>query len=198
MFHVKHEGWPGDLTDEALEGLRRYAALLRSKAVPRGMIARSDRADLETRHIRDSLRAVGAIDPGTARAVDLGSGAGLPGVPLAVAMPSLEIVLAEARRTRIAFLELVVEELGLENATIHAGRVEMLPRAFDVALARGFGDPRASWRSARQVLLEHGRLLYWAGSSFDAAADAPSGVRVDVGDLPDLESRGPIVIMARQ
>ena len=70
--------------------------------------------------------------------------------------------------------------------------------AFDVALARGFGGAAATWRIAEDLLLPGGRLVYWAGKSFDPDTDIPAGVRFNLLDEPGLESRGPIVIMARQ
>jgi len=128
----------------------------------------------------------------------MGSGAGLPGVPLAIVTAGLHVVLAESRRTRIAFLELVIEELELPNASVHAGRVQELPQGFDVALARGFGDAVATWNAARSVLTHGGRLLYWAGASFEVGRDAPTDAHVELHGSPGLESQGPIVIMARQ
>jgi 16S rRNA (guanine527-N7)-methyltransferase len=128
----------------------------------------------------------------------MGSGAGLPGVPIAIAVPGAHVVLAEPRRSRVAFLELVVDELHLENATVHAGRVEDLAPGYDVTLARGFAGPVATWGSARRLLRGTGRLFYWAGASFDPARDGPPDALVDVHRRADLESAGPIVIMARQ
>lgn len=197
MFHVKHEGWPPGLPETAPDQLERYVELLRTYAVPRGLIAADDEDRLRERHVADGLRALPLVFEG-ARAVDLGSGAGLPGIPIAIGAPHAQVVLAEARRTRAAFLELAVEELHLVNTSVHAGRVEALPRTFDFTFARGFGDARATWLAAQDLLVEGGRLVYWAGTSFDQANDVPAEVRFDLLEEPALESRGPIVIMARQ
>jgi 16S rRNA (guanine527-N7)-methyltransferase len=198
VFHVKHEGSPGGLPVEAASLLKRYEELLRDYAVPRGFISQSDSEDLWERHIADGLRALPLLRPTDRRAVDIGSGAGLPGVPIAVAAPTVEVVLAETRRARIAFLELLVDELPLPNASVHAGMAEDLPSVFDIAFARGFGDAGTSWHAASAVLAEEGRLLYWAGASFDSASDAPQHARVHLQEHPGLESGGPIVIMTRQ
>ena len=197
MFHVKHEGWPTGLPEAAVDQLERYLELLRTFALPRGLIAGDDAERLRERHVEDGLRALPLVLDGH-HVVDLGSGAGLPGIPLAIGAPHSRVVLAEARRTRAAFLELAVEQLHLPNASVHAGRVEALPREFDLALARGFGDAAKTWGVAADLLLPGGRLAYWAGKSFDAADDVPADVRFDLLDEPGLESRGPIVIMARQ
>jgi 16S rRNA G527 N7-methylase RsmG len=118
-------------------------------------------------------------------------------VPLAIALPHLRFTLADSRRSRIAFLELALDELGLRNATVSAGRVEELPREFDVCLARGFAGPEATWTAAERLLRKGGSLVYWAGATFDRAR-VPEGARLAGLSEPGLESGGPIVIMARQ
>ena len=199
MFHVKHEGWaPDRLTGSQRELLDRYEDLLRSVAVPRGMVASSDVDELRERHILDSLRLVPLLRPDAARVVDLGSGAGLPGIPLAVVDPALVVTLSETRSARIAFLELVVERLALEGVHVFPGRAEELPEgSFDLCLARGFGDPHRSWSVAERLLSRGGSLAYWAGRSF-GPPDVPHGAKVARIGEPALESGGPIVIMTRQ
>jgi 16S rRNA (guanine527-N7)-methyltransferase len=198
MFHVKHEGWaPDGISNRQLDILRAYEVFLRSEAVPRGMVARSDLDHLWDRHIEDSLRALPLIPPGAARACDLGSGAGLPGIPIAIVRPSLELVLVEARRGRAALLELAVERLRLSTASVYAGRAERLARGFDVCLARGFADAGRCWDVAERLMRPGGRLLYWAGGTFEDH-EVPTGARVLGTEAPALESGGPIVIMARR
>jgi 16S rRNA (guanine527-N7)-methyltransferase len=198
VFHVKHEGWSEDLPVEAVSSLKRYVELLREYALPRGFIAQGEAEGLWERHIADSLRALRLLRSADRRAVDIGSGAGLPGVPISLAAPTLEVVLAETRRARVAFLELLVDELPLSNASVHAGMAEDLPSGFDAAFARGFGDARTSWRAASAILAPEGRLLYWAGASFDPATEAPRDVHIDLQEHAGLESGGPIAIMTRQ
>ena len=82
-------------------------------------------------------------EPGVDRVVDVGSGAGFPGVPLKLAFPGIELHLVESVGKRTAFLEHVAGELGLEGVTIHTGRAEQVAReaglreSFDLALVRG-------------------------------------------------------------
>ena len=194
---MKHEGSPWEaLSESQREALREYEALLRTTAVPRGMISAADADRRHERHVLDGLRGVAWLQDAT-RICDLGSGAGLPGIPIAVAEPGLEVTLSEPRRQRAAFLELVVERLGLGNVVVHADSAQELPPGrFDVCLARGFADAAGTWDVARPLLVPTGRLLYWAGRSFEPG-DAPEGVRVQVADAP-LESGGPIAIMTRQ
>ena len=191
---MKHEGWT--LTPESRARLDRYEELLETRAVPAGLVARADVSDLRERHIDDSLRGAPLL-PAKSDVADLGSGAGLPGIPLAIALPDVRFTLVDSRRSRIAFLELVADELRLLNVSILASRAEEVPPGFDVCVARGFAGAAASWEAAERLLRPDGRLLYWAGSRFDVG-DLPEGARlVGLGD-PALESGGPIVIMARQ
>jgi 16S rRNA (guanine527-N7)-methyltransferase len=198
VFHVKHEGWtPDSLPVWLSEPLERFEDLLRIRAIPAGLVARSDAGDLRERHVLDSLRGVALIPPATRDVADLGSGAGLPGVPLAIALPDVRFTLVDSRRRRIAFLELVVEELPLPNVTVLASRAEELRLRFDVCVARGFASAAATWKTAERLLHPAGRLLYWAGTSFDPG-DVPEGAKLEGLGEPALESGGPIAIMARQ
>ncbi len=161
------------------------------------MIASSDREHLRQRHVLDSLRALPHLAPVKRPVVDLGSGAGLPGIPVAVARPDLLLTLAEPRQLRVAFLELVVERLCLQNVRVFPGPAEELPSDAQVCLARGFGDPSRTWTVARGLLRQGGSLIYWAGTTF-RADQVPEDARITAIGTPTLESGGPIVIMTRQ
>ena len=198
MFHVKHEGWTAEaLSPSQLAALSLYEELLLGQAVPRGIVAASDSAHLRTRHIQDSLRGVPHIPADAERIVDLGSGAGFPGVPIAVARPDLDVTLSEPRQARAAFLELVVEKLQIPNVRVFASPAEELTAGFDVCLARGFGDVFRTWGVARVLLQPAGALIYWAGKSF-RPTDVPQDAQVRATGEATLESGGPIVIMTRQ
>ena len=195
---MKHEGWSQQgLSPAQVATLGLYEELLLSQAVPRGIVSASDSAHLRTRHIFDSLRAVPHIPPEAARVVDLGSGAGFPGLPVAVARPELEMTLSEPRQARAAFLELAVEKLRLPNIRVFAGPAEELTTTFQACLARGFGDASRTWGVARDLLGPAGALIYWAGRTF-TADDVPPDAQVTATGDATLESGGPIVIMTRQ
>jgi 16S rRNA (guanine527-N7)-methyltransferase len=200
MFHVKHEGSHADdvgvdLTPEQTSLLRRYEDLLAARAVPRGLVAASDLPRIWARHVLDGLRGAVLIPSSAVLAYDVGSGAGLPGIPIAIARPNLTVVLAEARRGRSAFLELVVDDLALPNVRVHAGRAEDLTPSADVAFARAFGRPAECWRVIEPLLAPHGRLLYWAGHEPTVGIE---GVVSRGFFNPALAEAGPIVMMARQ
>ena len=131
--------------------------------------------------------------------VDLGSGAGLPGIPLAIALPSVRLVLVEARTRRGAFLEMAVDELGLANVTVHVGRIQDLDEQADVCLARAFGPPLTSWRAAERVLRPGGHLVYFAGATWSAGDHErelrAAGIRAEICAPRSFNSQGPVVMM---
>ena len=205
MFHVKHEAWGrwNDLLDldmdvAAADRLDGYERLLLDRALPLGMIGRADRGQLRERHIVDSLRAANLLGSPPTRVVDLGSGAGLPGIPLAIVRPDLTFFLGELRRRRVAFIELAVDSLRLTNVTIFAGKVDDVTGPFDVCLSRAFAEPARAWAIAEPLLSPKGKLLFWAGRSFDVTSGTPEGARISVSAAPGLADAGPVVIMTRQ
>lgn len=123
---------------EHLAAAQRYAQLLATDGVVRGLIGPREAPILWTRHILNSAVVAEAI-PADTRVVDIGSGAGLPGIPLALARPDLRIDLVEPLLRRTTFLEEVVAELGLTRVRVVRGRadevIEMVGGA-DVVTAR--------------------------------------------------------------
>jgi 16S rRNA (guanine(527)-N(7))-methyltransferase RsmG len=164
-----------DLDAQVVDRLDAFARLLETRAVPLGMIGKDDADRIVSRHVLDSLRASRALLELHARTiVDLGSGAGLPGIVVAIASPEVVITLAEVRPKRAAFLELVVERLGVRNAEVHVGPAAGLPpHAFDAATARAFAPPALAWVTARPLLREGGSLVFFAGASESIPAELP-------------------------
>ena len=198
MFHVKHEGWTvADLSFAQISALETFEGLLATHAIPRGMVAASDRDHIRERHVLDSLRAVPHLGSVNGPVVDLGSGAGLPGIPVAVARPDLLLALVEPRQLRVAFLELAVERLSLSNVRVVPTPAQELAPDAEACLARGFGGPSRTWEVARGLLHADGSLIYWAGTTF-RTDQVPEGARIASIGSPTLESGGPIVIMTRQ
>ena len=185
------------LDPSQISRIRRFEALLTDRAIPLGAISRSDSARIRERHTLDSLRAVPVVD-GVDEAADLGSGAGLPGVVVAIALPRVRMLLIERRPQRAAFLELAVEELGLSNAAVVVGRVEDVPTEVDVALARAFAPIDEAWARAVGILRPGGRLVYFAGAGSDPPAPPAGSAIQSVLRTPVLESAGALVIMTRQ
>lgn len=205
MFHVKHEGLTSasaalgvDLTPQQADRLETFEGLLADRAVSLGLIGEADLPRLRERHVLDCLRAAAVVVASDRSAVDLGSGAGLPGIVVAIACPSLAVTLVESRRGRAAFLELATERLELANATVEPSRVEAVSGSFDLCFARAFADLRTSWRLAERLLHPNGRLVYFGGSTFDPSHIVPEGMDVLILPGPSVASAGPLVIMSRQ
>ncbi len=186
------------LTLQTADALLLYEQLLRNPGVDLGVVAASDGPRIRTRHILDSLRAVGTIQPGDVDAYDLGAGGGLPGVVIAAAAPGLKVGLVETRRRRVAFLELTIERLGLPNASVIPSRIEDLSQPVDVCFARALAPIDDCWALASPLLRAGGRLVYFAGYRADPGFIVPAGVRIEVRETPVLESAGPLVIMTQQ
>jgi 16S rRNA (guanine527-N7)-methyltransferase len=191
---------PQGLSTQQVGALGQFEDLLRTRAVKFGLISIRDRERIRERHIADSLRALACIHSTDRTIVDLGSGAGLPGVPLAIVLPNRTFVLIESRSRRGAFLEFVTEELALANVSVVVGRAEDLVMDADLCLSRAFAPPMASWRAARRLLRTGGRLVYFAGKSWPA--DEPlrelqrDGVAAEICGPKQFNWQGPLVIMA--
>lgn len=185
-----------ELPGDAAERLVRFGSLLRERAVPLGLVSSEDSDRIMERHVLDCLRAAAAVGDRDSTAYDLGAGAGLPGIVVAIAVPRLAVRLVEVRRRRVAFLELATAELEVSNATVVQARVESLREPVDLCFARALAPLRESWGLARPLLRPGGRLVYFAGSG--SKAPRPPDVReVHLLETPVLESAGSLVIMTR-
>lgn len=122
---------------DRLELAVRYTGLLATEGVLRGLIGPREAPRLWDRHILNSAVLAEAIPDG-ATVCDIGTGAGLPGVVLAIARPDLQITLVEPLLRRTTFLEEVVDELGLAHVSVRRGRAEDLhgSETFDVVTSR--------------------------------------------------------------
>lgn len=180
------------------ELLERFATLLLERAVPLGLVAESDRDRLWERHVMDSLRALPCLPPPAHVVVDVGSGAGLPGVPVAVARPDCQVILVEQKARRAAFLELAIELLGLGNARVVARPAARAGVRGDVAVARALADPIRAWGMCRPVLTPTGRLLYFGGASWSqshAARLEAAGGRAEICAAASFPWQGPVVMI---
>jgi 16S rRNA (guanine527-N7)-methyltransferase len=199
---VKLEGRPSDQSSlSAVMRLRMFHTALRDRAIPLGAISAGDRDRLWERHIADSLRALRCLSEGDRLVMDLGSGAGLPGIPMAIAEPTRRFVLVERNRKKAGFLELLVDTLDLENVSVDVRSIEDVAGLVgDVCVARALAGPTQSWSLARRLLGPEGRLLYFAGRSW-AGGEPTRGAKGPVGWQVCAKShfdwQGPIVMMTR-
>ncbi|MGZ4113588.1 MAG: 16S rRNA (guanine(527)-N(7))-methyltransferase RsmG [Actinomycetota bacterium] len=184
-------------SEAQVDQLLAFEQLLVTRATPLGFVSASDGGQIFERHLLDSARAAPFLAPGTV--ADLGSGAGLPGIVLAILRPDALVHLVEPQRRRLAFLELALETLQLGNAVPRGVRVEQLEDRYPTAVARAFADAETSWRLAEPRLAPEGRLIYFGGRTFDPAGLDDLGASVRTVPPPALlASAGPLVIMGRQ
>jgi 16S rRNA (guanine527-N7)-methyltransferase len=130
-----------DLSAEQQEKLSRYLDLLFEANARMNLTRITDRAAAEVQHVGDALTVLPLLPRGEIRLVDVGSGGGVPGIPLAIARPDASVLLVEATKKKAAFLKQAIEALGLGNASVSDWRAEEVGRSnsretFDVAVAR--------------------------------------------------------------
>ncbi|MFI0486439.1 16S rRNA (guanine(527)-N(7))-methyltransferase RsmG [Actinomadura sp. 9N215] len=149
---------------DALPVAERYAAFLETAGVERGLIGPREVDRLWERHLINCA-VVSEVIPADAQVVDVGSGAGLPGVVLAIVRPDLRITLLEPLLRRTTFLNECVEMLDLRNVEVRRGRAEDLAGEItaDVATARAVAPLHrlATW--ALPLLRPGGELLALKG-----------------------------------
>jgi 16S rRNA (guanine527-N7)-methyltransferase len=159
----------------------RYAAFLAGDGVLRGLIGPREVPRLWERHLVNCAVLSEAVPPG-ARVADVGSGAGLPGIALAIMRPDVHVTLVEPLLRRTTFLEEAVSGLGLDNCVVHRARAEQLhgEQTFDVVTSRAVAPlPRLlDW--SMPLVAPQGMLLAMKGSK---AGEEIVGARADLRRL---------------
>lgn len=152
---------------DRLDLARRYADLLATTGISHGLVGPREAPRLWERHLVNCAVMGSMLEEGSALA-DIGSGAGLPGLVLAVLRPDLEVHLIEPLLRRTTWLESAIAELGLGHVTVHRGRAEEVELEVPVVTARAVAslDKLIAW--SFPLLVPGGRLLALKG---EAAAD---------------------------
>ena len=152
------------------ERLQRLLDLLASSDAPTAVHDPQRALDV---HLADALAGLAVSELREARRIaDIGSGAGLPGLPLALALPDARVLLVESQRRKCAFLDGAVAALGLTNAEVVCARVEELgDRDFDAVTARALAALPVLCEYAAPLLVEGGVLVAWKGA-VDTAEEA--------------------------
>lgn len=165
----------------ALPAAEAYAHRLATDGVVRGLIGPREAPRLWERHLLNCAVVAEAVPQG-ARLCDVGSGAGLPGIPVALARPDVAVTLVEPLLRRTTFLEEVVAELGLENVEVVRARAEELhgSRTFDVVTSRAVAPLPKLLRWSVPLVRPGGLVLAMKGSS---AAEEVEGARKELRRL---------------
>lgn len=152
------------LNPSQIENLVRFAALLRRWNSAFNLVSRRDVPRLAARHLLDALSLAPMIIG--RRVLDLGTGAGLPGIPLAIARPDVEFTLLDRSERRIRFVRQATLELSLENVdAVSADYADFRPGTlFDTVVSRAVAKPAALWRDAATLLASDGIALFQVGA----------------------------------
>ncbi len=153
-----------DVFGDAWPRIEAFANLLVAEGELRGLIGPRELPRLWTRHLLNSS-AVSAFVPPAVRFADVGSGAGFPGLVVALSRPDLEVHLIEPMERRTDWLSHVVESLSIDNVTVHRARAEELhgQRSFDVVSARAVAALRKLVPWVGPLVLPGGRLVALKG-----------------------------------
>lgn len=166
-----------DLSPGQLALLDRYARWLGSEAVRAGAIGPDEPGRLQRRHLADSL--LFALTLGEPSEVwDLGTGVGLPGVPLAIALPETRFLLLDRSGRRIDLLRRVLRMLELENCEAIQGRIEDLERPLGTIVARASLPPSVMLETARRLLGPGGQAVL--GGSWTERPQQPGWKTVEI------------------
>jgi 16S rRNA (guanine527-N7)-methyltransferase len=146
--------------------LAAYLALLAKWNKTYNLTAIRDPLQAVSHHLLDSLAVLRSLSDCTGTLADVGSGGGLPGIPIAIAEPARQVVLNDANEKKGAFLRQAVIELGLANATVHVGRAEAWrpPAGFAVVISRGFASLVNFLVACRHLAAPSGVLAAMKGS----------------------------------
>ncbi|WP_261158083.1 16S rRNA (guanine(527)-N(7))-methyltransferase RsmG [Cutibacterium acnes] len=147
--------------------IRQYVDILVSRGVDWGLIGPREIGRLWERHILNSI-ALESLIPEGCRVADVGSGAGLPGIPLAILRPDLEMTLIEPMLRRSNFLTEALDELGLDDrVTVVRGRADDADLHVDVVVSRAVAKLATLINWTADLIVESGSLLALKGQSAD-------------------------------
>ncbi|MEO5701695.1 MAG: 16S rRNA (guanine(527)-N(7))-methyltransferase RsmG [Casimicrobiaceae bacterium] len=162
-----------------------------------------ERERMVTHHLLDSLVVLPYLGRGSARLLDVGSGAGIPGIPLAIAMPALEATLLDSNHKKGTFMQQAVAELGLSNVVVRVDRIETFgaeaAAQYDVVVSRAFSDLATFAAAALPTLAPGGRLLAMKGvMPHEELSALPPGVALTathVLAVPGVDAERHLVVL---
>jgi 16S rRNA (guanine527-N7)-methyltransferase len=183
-----------EVTDSMLEKFEIFhkELLLWNKRM--NLVSHGDEERIVRRHFLDSLNAVEFIPP-NASVLDIGSGAGFPGVPIGIVREDVVVELLEPKLKRFEFLCHLVGALGLKMKVCRA-RVEDISRRYDVLLSRSVGKLEWLVRAANTTLTPEGRAITYKGSGFWGEFEAVKGWKIEHRKQRAF-CRGAIVVLKR-
>lgn len=187
------------LSEEEANKLIAYLDLIQKWNRIHNLTALRDPAKMLSHHLLDSL----AVNPyiKVQNLLDVGSGAGLPGIPLAIINQDMHVTLSDSNKKKSVFQQQVVIELGLRNVTVVSGRVESMKveKQFDGIISRAFSEMNLFIELTRNLLAKNGCWYAMKGVYPEQEVTTlPAGVEVltiHELDLPILEAQRHLVVM---
>ncbi|HET6631812.1 MAG TPA: 16S rRNA (guanine(527)-N(7))-methyltransferase RsmG [Rhodanobacteraceae bacterium] len=187
------------LPGEATTRLLAYLRLLERWNAHYNLTAVREPAQMVTRHLLDSLAVAPHVDGDTL--ADLGAGAGLPGIPLAIAAPQRAVTLIDANGKKARFMRTARRELALDNVSVVEARVEQAEGRFDCIVARAFASLPRMLALGGHLLAPGGRWLALKGRlPEDEIAALPAGFRIDGTvslSVPGLNAERHLLVMSK-
>lgn len=158
---IAQAGLPVDAQTQ--QQLLAYLALMQKWNKVHNLTAVRDADEMVTLHLLDSLVILPFIDGNTL--LDVGSGAGLPGIPLAICNPNLKVTVIDSNNKKVSFMRQAKAELGINNLEVLGGRVEEIAanRKFDIVISRAFSDLDLFISLTHQLCDEQGKWLAMKG-----------------------------------
>lgn len=153
-----------DVSRETFDRLLVYERMLREESERQNLISRAGLDDLFERHILDSAQLVPLLGPSAGPMLDIGSGAGLPGLVIAILDPR-PIVLIEPRKLRVAFLESVKRALTLDHATVRFGKAQQADGRYSIITARAVANLGTLLGISRGIAAADARFVFPKGKS---------------------------------
>jgi 16S rRNA (guanine527-N7)-methyltransferase len=183
-----------------IEKLLAYLALLAKWNKVYNLTAVRDEAKMVSHHLLDSLAVLPHIS--AKRLLDVGSGGGLPGIPLAIARPQMRVTLLDSNQKKAAFLKQAAIELELGNVEVTSDRVEEFdaPEGYNVIISRAFADLGEFLSAARHLLAPGGRLvaMKWV-VPHEEMNHLPTGFKVESAvalNVPGVNAQRHLVIVS--
>ena len=197
------------LSDQQQGQLARYAELLLETNQQFNLLSQKTTAtDIWHRHILNCLLLTPLIGPDCKNILDVGSGAGLPGIIFAIAYPAIQVTMIESRGKKAHFIQSIIEELNLTNTSVRAERAEELAHdptlreQFDVVTARALAPLPTLLELTIPFLRIHGKLLAIKGErhmeEVERSQNALKTLDCAVNEYVSIDNQSTVVVIKKQ